>query len=431
MKTLRTWDIFALGFMTFALFLGAGNIIFPPMVGVAAGNHWWWAAAGFLIAGVGLPLMTVVALARVGGGMAALTAPIGNKAGLLLGVVVYLSIGPFFATPRTATVAFEMAVAPFVGGAAGHLLWFSVLYFVLVMGLSLFPGRLMDTLGKWITPVLLLALSLLSVAAFVLPAGALLPASGLYLEQPLAQGFLQGYQTMDALGALVFGVVIVQAIQNQGVTAPRLHTRYTIVAAAIAAVGLGVVYISLMHLGAHSQGLAEGASTGAEVLSRYVQFRFAAAGQWLLAVVIVLACLTTGVGLVSACAAYFSPLLGVSHRTVVLAVGLFSMAVANQGLAQLIAVAVPALYTIYPVAITLVVLNLLSALWLRPSRVFVPALSVALGFGLLDGFGALGWGAWLPAWLAWLPGQTMGLGWLLPVALVVLLAAVAERLRQR
>ncbi len=427
MKTLNTWDVLALGFMTFALFLGAGNIIFPPMVGLAAGEQLWLAAAGFLLTGVGLPLLTVVALARVGGGLGSLSAPIGRCASVALGVVVYLCIGPLFATPRTATVAFEMGVAPFLGSSPGLLLAFSVVYFVLVMGLSLYPGRLMDTVGKLITPVLLLALVVLGVAAFALPIGPVAAATGPYAQRPLVEGFLQGYQTMDALGALVFGIVIVQAIQSRGITSARLHTRYTIAAGCIAAIGLGAVYISLVHLGAHSHHLAQEASTGVQVLTLYVQHSFGPAGLWLLAVVIVLACLTTGVGLVSACGAYFAPLLGVSYRSVVLTVGLFAMGVANQGLAQLIVVAVPALYSIYPVAITLVALNLLSSLWRRPSAVFKVGLGVALAFGILDALRAAGAGAWLPAWLEQLPGQAMGLGWLLPVGTAVALTAMAQR----
>ena len=130
MKKLKTWDIFALGFMTFALFLGAGNIIFPPMVGLAAGENLLGASTGFLLTGVGLPLLGVVALARVGGGLDTLTSPIGRIAGLVLAVAIYLTIGPLFATPRTATVSFEMGLAPFVGNTPAMLLAFTIAYFV-------------------------------------------------------------------------------------------------------------------------------------------------------------------------------------------------------------------------------------------------------------------------------------------------------------
>ena len=430
MTTLKTRDLMALGFMTFALFLGAGNIIFPPIVGLAAGEHLWSAALGFLLTGVGLPLITVVALAGVGGGLQTVTAPIGRIAGTLLGVAVYLTIGPLFATPRTATVSFELGVAPFIGGSSTWGLFaYTVVYFGLVMVLSLFPGKLMDNIGKLITPVLILALVVLRGAAFLLPAGTLMASAPDYHSASLAlgQGFVQGYQTMDALAALVFGIVIVNAIKAQGVTDERLHTRYTIIAALIAATGLGLVYVSLIYLGATSGSLTPDATTGVTILTAYVQHTFGGWGMALLAVVILLACLTTGVGLVSACATYFSSLLPCSYRTMVIALSLFSMAVANQGLEQLIAVAVPVLVTIYPVSIALVALSLLSRLWKQARRVYVPVLGLALVLGLIDGAKAAGL-ADAPQWLTSLPGAAMGMAWLTPVLAMLVLSGVADRL---
>ena len=429
MTTLKTRDLMALGFMTFALFLGAGNIIFPPIVGLAAGEHLWSAALGFLLTGVGLPLVTVVALARVGGGLQTITAPIGRVAGVLLGAAVYLTIGPLFATPRTATVSFELGVAPFVGNSPWALGAYTVLYFGLTLALSLYPGKLVDTIGKLITPVLILALVMLGGAAFMLPAGALSASLPDYHSTSLAlgQGFVQGYQTMDALAALVFGIVIVNAIKDSGVTDARLHTRYTIIAAVIAATGLGLVYVSLIYLGATSGSLVQSASTGVQILTAYVQHTFGAAGMALLAVVILLACLTTGVGLVSACGSYFSQLLPFSYRTVVIALCVFSAVVANQGLEQLIAVAVPVLVTVYPVAIALVALSLLSGCWKHARRVYAPVMAVALLLGLLDGAKAVGLME-LPQWITSLPGAAMGMAWLTPVLAMLLLAAAADRL---
>ncbi len=146
---LKSRDIMALGFMTFALFVGAGNIIFPPMVGLQAGEHVWTAAIGFLITAVGLPVLTVVALAKVGGGVESLSTPIGKVAGILLAVVCYLAVGPLFATPRTATVSFEVGIAPLTGDGPLPLLIYSVIYFALVILVSLYPGKLLDTVGNF------------------------------------------------------------------------------------------------------------------------------------------------------------------------------------------------------------------------------------------------------------------------------------------
>ncbi len=170
MTRLKPLDLLALGFMTFALFLGAGNIIFPPGAGLQAGDTLWRAAAGFLITGVGLPLLTVVAMGRVGGGMERLCAPIGKWAGATFAVAVYLAIGPLFATPRTAVVSFEMGVAPFTASAYA-LPVYSVLYFAAVLFLTLNPGALVDRVGKFITPLLLAGLLVLAGGALIAPPG--------------------------------------------------------------------------------------------------------------------------------------------------------------------------------------------------------------------------------------------------------------------
>ncbi|MCQ4347368.1 branched-chain amino acid transport system II carrier protein [Pseudomonas stutzeri] len=429
MNHLKTVDVLGLGFMTFALFLGAGNIIFPPSAGLAAGEAMWSAALGFLLTGVGLPLLTVVALARVGGGMAQLTAPLGRVAGLLFAVTVYLAIGPLFATPRTAVVSFEMGVAPLAGGSALVLALYTLAYFAVVLYLALNPGRLLERVGKLITPVLIVALLVLGGAALFAPAGEIGSTAADYRKAPLLQGFLQGYLTMDTLGALVFGIVIATAIRDHGVAAARQVTRYSILAALIAAIGLALVYLALFRLGATSHGIAGEAQNGVQILTAYVQHTFGTTGSLLLALVITLACLTTAVGLVTACGEFFSSQFPVSYRTVVVLVSLFSLLVANLGLTQLIGFSVPVLVGLYPLAIVLVLLSLADRLWLHAPRVFRPVMAVTLVFGVCAGLATAGLGEWVPSWLDRLPLAEHSLGWALPVLLTLLLAAVNDRFR--
>lgn len=426
-STLTTRDLIGLGFMTFALFLGAGNIIFPPQVGQLAGFNLWWAAFGFLLTGVGLPLLTVVALAKVGGGMPALTSPIGKVAGLIFGIAVYLTIGPLFATPRTATVSFEIGLVPFVGDSSLSLAIYSLIFFIAVMLISLYPGRLLDTVGKLITPFLILGLVVLAMAAIFWPAGTVDTPQGLYLEQSFAQGFTQGYQTMDALGALVFGIVIVNAIKARNITDSKLVTRYAIWSGIIAAICLALVYLSLIWLGASSGILAPNAATGAPILNAFVNDAFGPLGNVILAIVITLACLTTAIGLVSACGMYFSSFLPLSYRTVVIVISLLCMLVTNLGLEQLIRIAVPVLLTIYPIAIVLVLLSLARSLWNNASRIFVPTLAVATLFGLIDASRAIGFTSWIPDQLDALPGSNLGLSWIVPVLVVLLVVVIWDR----
>lgn len=431
MIRLKSLDLLALGFMTFALFLGAGNIIFPPSAGMAAGEQIWPAAIGFLLTGVGLPLLTVVALARVGGGMDRLTAPLGRGAGIVLAVAVYLAIGPLFATPRTAVVSFEMGIAPFTGQSALALFSYTLAFFGAALFLVLNPGQLVNRVGKFITPVLLAALLVLGGAALFSPAGEIGVTAESYQATPLLKGFLEGYLTMDTLGALVFGIVIATAIRDRGVSDPALVTRYSMIAGVIAAIGLSLVYVALFYLGATSQGIAGEAQNGVQILTTYVQHTFGTTGSLLLAVVITLACLTTAVGLTTACGEFFSSLLPVSYRAVVVTFTLFSLLVANQGLTQLISVSVPVLVGLYPLAIMLVALSLLDRLWLCAPRVFVPVMAVTLVFGVVDGLAAAGFDWLVPSFFSSLPLAAQSMGWLVPVLLTLAVAAAADRMLGR
>ncbi|MDY0250305.1 MAG: branched-chain amino acid transport system II carrier protein [Pseudomonas sp.] len=422
-------DVFALGFMTFALFLGAGNIIFPAQSGLDAGSAVWQAALGFLITGVGLPLLTVIALARVGGGLTALTQPLGRAAGTLLAVAVYLAIGPFFATPRTAVVSYEIGVVPFFGSSSTGLLLYSTAYFALVLFLAVTPNKIIDRIGTLITPVLLVALILLGGAAIFKPAGAVGEALAVYQQDAFLQGFLHGYLTMDALGALAFGVVIATALRNKGVQTERLVTRYSIYAGLIAAVGLSAVYLSLFYLGATSQGIASEAQNGGQILALYVQHVFGPIGNVLLALVIALACLTTAVGLLVACGEFFSELLNIAYKYVVIFFVVFSWVVSNQGLDQLIKFSVPVLVGLYPVAIVLVALSLLDRYWRSSALVFRGTMLVTLVFGVVDALSAAGFSEWMPELFNQLPLAEQQMGWLVPALVVVLVLKVVDHYR--
>ncbi|WP_291970334.1 branched-chain amino acid transport system II carrier protein [Candidatus Symbiopectobacterium sp.] len=420
---LTSKDIVALGFMTFALFVGAGNIIFPPIVGLQAGEHVWTAALGFLLTAVGLPVLTVVALARVGGGVDALSSPIGQKAGFLLATVCYLAVGPLFATPRTATVSFEVGLAPLFGDAATPLLIYSVVYFALVIGISLYPGRLLDTVGHVLAPLKILALAVLGLAVVMWSAGSPIPATEAYQTVPFYNGFVNGYLTMDTLGAMVFGIVIVNAARSRGVTDATLLTRYTIWAGLIAGVGLTLVYLSLFKLGSVSGELIPNAQNGAEILHAYVQHTLGSMGSGFLALLIFIACMVTAVGLTCACAEFFSQYSPFSYRTLVFVLGGFSALVANMGLSHLIQLSIPVLTAIYPPCIILVLLSFTLRWWNRASRIVAPVMLISLLFGLIDGVKSSTFASLLPAWSLSLPLGEQGLAWL-PPSLVVLLAAV-------
>ncbi|RWR00629.1 branched-chain amino acid ABC transporter substrate-binding protein [[Pantoea] beijingensis] len=428
---LASKDILALGFMTFALFVGAGNIIFPPMVGIQSGEHVWIAALGFLITAVGLPVMTVIALARVGGGVDALSSPIGKAAGLLLATVCYLAVGPLFATPRTATVSFEVGIAPLTGDGAMPLFIYSLVYFILVIGISLYPGKLLDTVGHILAPLKIVALTVLGVVAIMWPAGSVTTATDVYQHAAFSNGFINGYLTMDTLGAMVFGIVIVNAARSRGVTDGKLLTRYTVLAGLIAGVGLTLVYLALFKLGSGSGGIVDQNANGAAILHAYVQQTFGSMGSFFLAALIFVACIVTAVGLTCACAEFFEQYLPLSYRTLVFILGLFSMVVSNLGLSHLIQISIPVLTAIYPPCIVLVVLSFTLNWWNKSSRIIAPTMLVSLVFGFIDAIKATHFSAMLPAWSQSLPLAEQGLSWLPPSLAILILVAICDRVMGR
>lgn len=438
MKKLNSWDLLALGFMTLALFLGAGNIIYPPLYGMQQGENAWLFASGFLITAVGLPVLTIVALARVNGTIEALSTPMGRVCSVIFAIVCYLAVGPLFATPRTATVSYEIAVLPFLPETAGRmpLAFYSIIYFLLTMVVSFYPGRLLDTVGKVLAPVKVIAVLLLGISAFVV-GGALMDGHtpvtpDTSMSETVSEGISNGYLTMDTLGALVFGIVIVRAIQSRGITDKQLVTRYAIMAGLMAGLGLTVIYITLFRLGMDSQVVAAGADTGARVLSYYVDNVFGITGTFILGFLIIIACLVTSVGLTCACAEYFSSLLRLPEKKVTIVLVVFSALVSNLGLSHLITISMPLLFGLGPICVVLVMLSLGSHLWHSRRLVLVPSMFVALVFGIVQ-FARVANIAFLPvqdSFLARLPLFSHNLEWVLPVAIVATLSIAIDTARK-
>lgn len=403
--------------MLFAFFLGAGNIIFPPFAGQLAGDNLLPAMSGFLFTAVGLPLITIIAIALAGGSWEHMTKDLPKRAAILMAVLIFIIIGPAFAAPRTGLVAYEMAVKPFIVDAGQfHLTTFSIIFFAVAMLFAWFQGRLIDMIGKILTPVLFIGLITLAVGVFLYPQGELLAAQGEYLEYPLQKGFLEGYNTMDTFASLMFGVLVVDALRSKGITDSAATTKYLISAAFIAAAGLAFVYISLFYLGATSSAVASGTDNGGAILSAYVQALFGPYGQLVLSTIVLLACLTTAIGLISACSDYFKSISSVPYKAWVIIVGSACAVVANVGLSQLISLSVPVLFALYPVAIALVALTFVRSFLPNPKVAYRVVILVSLVFAMVDAAKVAGFDV---SALSALPLFEVGMGWLIPTALAI------------
>ncbi|MDR7249067.1 branched-chain amino acid transport system II carrier protein [Bacillus pumilus] len=422
-NSLSIKETLAIGLMLFALFFGAGNMIFPPVLGQYAGENVWLAIGGFLLTGVGLPLLGVIAIALTGTGAKGLADKAHPIFGTIFTIILYLSIGPFFAIPRTGTVSYEIGLAPFLSETQTSswvpLFLFTLVFFTITYLLALNPSKLVDRIGKMLTPILLTVIAIIVFKAIATPMGIIGAPDAIYKANPLFTGFLEGYKTMDALASLVFGIVVVTAVKERGITERKSLAAACIKAGLVAAAGLALVYISLAYVGASSPDTTGmvGANEGGKLLSLSANFLFGSAGNIVLGVAILFACLTTSVGLVSSCGEYFSKLFpALSYRTVVLIVSLFSTLVANLGLAQIISLSVPVLVAIYPLAIVIILLSFLDR-WINGRRViYVVSLIFTGFFAIIDGLLAakINLGG-LPAFLdAFIPFYDLGIGWVVP-----------------
>ncbi len=352
-------------------------------------------------------------------------------AGVVLATVCYLAVGPLFATPRTATVSFEVGIAPLTGEGALPLFIYSLVYFALVIGVSLYPGKLLDTVGHILAPLKIFALTLLGLAALLWPAGGIAPATEEYQRAAFSNGFINGYLTMDTLGALVFGIVIVNAARSRGISEAKLLTRYTVIAGLIAGVGLTLVYLALFKLGADSATIVDQSANGAAILHAYVQHTFGAMGSFFLASLIFVACIVTAVGLTCACAEFFEHYLPLSYRQLVFILGAFSMVVSNLGLSHLIQISIPVLTAIYPPCIVLVLLSFTLSWWKKSTRIVAPVMLVSLLFGMVDAIKTTSLKALLPAFTQNLPLADQGLAWLPPSLVMLALVTIYDRVSGR
>ncbi len=406
--------------MTFAFFLGAGNIIFPPLAGQLAGENMLSAMSGFLVTAVGLPLVGIIAVAMAGGGWQGLTRDLPSKVATLMAVLIFIIIGPAFAAPRTGLVAYEMAVKPFLSADAGQasLTTFSVIFFAIALFFAWSRGKLIDMIGKFLTPALFIVLAVLAIAVFVNPQASIVAAQGEYATQAFTKGFLEGYNTMDTFAALMFGMLIVDVIRSKGISDEKTTCTYLIYAGLIAAAGLAFVYISLFYLGATSSTVAPNAGNGGVILTAYVMALFGAPGQVILSAIVLLACLTTAIGLISACADYFSSLTPMSYKKWAVVLAVICAVVANVGLNQLIALSVPVLFALYPVAIALVALALVRKWLPNPRLAYRVVLLVSFIFSMIDVAKYLKFDV---SMFSSLPLFNYGMAWVLPtlVALVI------------
>ena len=412
---------FLMGVTLFSMFFGAGNLIFPPYLGAQAGTSAWTAFIGFAMSAVGLPVLGVIAV-TVSGGLNALASRVHPKFAFVYIAVLYLAIGPCLAIPRTASTSFSMAGPPFLPESVPEApvqLLYTIVFFLAASLVAMHPEKLTEYLGKRLTPVLLTLIAALFLAALVNPAGPAAAPAEAYASAAPVEGFLYGYQTMDTLAALNFGMIVALNVQALGVREEKAVTGETVFAGWIAGALLLTVYAMLTFVGQLSGTAFPGTADGTEVLMRTAEHLFGKAGALILALIFVIACFNTCVGLLSCCGKYFNgcfPRIG--YRAWVWGFAAVSAVLANVGLEAILLFSVPVLNAIYPLAILLIALAFLKRALTRfpavyPWTALLCGVSSVLTVLEQQGLSIPGVTGLIHA----IPGYAAGFGWLLPTVL--------------
>ena len=392
------------------------------------------AMIGFFITAVGFPILGVVAVAK-SGGLYSLAKRVHPVFAAVFTVLIYLSIGPGLGIPRAGSLPFEMAVAPYLPESISTtlaLFLFTLVFFSVAYWLSLSPAKLVDRMGKVLTPTLLVLISLIFIASIFRPIGAYGEATGEYVTSPFVKGFLEGYLTMDTIAALNFGIVISLAIKSRGVSDEKLVVSNSIKAGVIAGSLLIAIYAVLGHLGATSGGRFGTTANGAQTLTNVITYIFGKPGAVLLAVIFTLACLTTCVGLITSCSQYFATLtFKVSYKGFVRILALLSMGIANMGLTQILSISVPVLNAIYPIAIMLIVLGMMNRVFKGNTMAYRLTIIFTGVVSVVDALGQVGVGVEaLTKLFERLPLYSQGLGWIVPAAVGMILGVLMKVVKE-
>lgn len=402
------------GLALFSMFFGAGNLIFPPTLGRMVGSNFVPAILGFVITAVGIVMLGVIATTKAGGSIDKIADKLGGRFSLLFGTLILLAIGPGLAIPRTAATTFEVIQGSLLPNLSPVVS--SIIFFAIVLFFVLNPTSMIDRLGKFLTPALLITLALIIFKGFTTPLG---QPSQIEMENIFGMSFEEGYQTMDALAALVFTSVIIKGFQIKGIKDNKTIVNLTIKAGIFASVFLCIVYGGLLYIGATTSSIDLGEIGRVPLLIYIAENLLGALGKVVLSIAMALACLTTAIGLTSTVGTFFNKASKnkLSYKAVVIISTIFSAYFAVMGVDFIVKFSVPILLALYPVSIVLIFLNLFPNIF-KSKSVYVGAVS----------------GAFIPTLIKFtnyleglLPASFDSFLWIIPVMLVGVIFAVLDK----
>ncbi|WAW15340.1 branched-chain amino acid transport system II carrier protein [Peptostreptococcus equinus] len=373
-------DVIICGFALFAIFFGAGNLIFPPYLGVMAGDKWYVAMIAFLLSDPVLPILGVIVTARLGGRADDLGKRVSPAFAKLIGTIAILTIGPFFAIPRTGATTHEIFIRPIFPSVP---IWATcIVFFGITLFITLKPGKVIDIIGKYLTPILLIILAVIIIMSIVSPPDAKVSTGAPSL---FATGFKEGYQTMDALGSPLMAGIVISDLLRRGYADKELQFKTSIQVGIVAFILLALVYGGLTYAGATVGGHFNAQTERTALFIGMVELLLGKAGKIAMGLAVALACLTTSTGLASTCGNYFDSITGgkLSYRNVVIVAVAIAFVLSLIGVDGLITIAVPILSAIYPVIIVLIIMSIFDRK-IKYNWTYTGAVIGAFGVGLLE-----------------------------------------------
>ncbi len=413
-------EVIVSGFALFSMFFGAGNMIIPPMMGLNAGLNWLLSWIGFSISGVGLIVLGMRSMARCQGKLEAFGEKISKNFGLILGAIIISCIAPLMSVPRTAATVHEVAISNINPNIS--IIVTSLLFFIITWIFSIKQSKIIDLIGGYMTPVLLVVLAIIIFKGVITPISIpVIEASG-----QLGTGFLEGYQTMDSIGSLILATMILNDFRNKGVKTSDGLARYTTISGIIAALGLVLVYGGLTYLGATAYKIAPDGVTRTDLLSIIVNHLIGKNGSFILYIGITLACLTTSIGLTSAFGNFFNEATDgkVNYKLLVTISVLISFLISILGVDKIMEFSIPILVVIYPIVIVLMLLNIFSDYFSEDPIMFrLPVILTGI-ISFIDGIKTAGFDKFFLVELSnKLPLSSQNLQWM-PVAIIGFILAL-------
>lgn len=437
-KSLTFKESILVGSMLFGMFFGAGNLIFPVHMGQLAGSNVWPAIMGFVLTGVGIPLLGVACLGiSQKDSLFDLASLVGEKYKYFLTIALYLTIGPFFAIPRCASTSFTIGMLPLIDGSEiVPRLIFTFIFFAIVLFFALRPSGIMKWVGQYINPVFLIFLAILIVVSFINPLGTIdsVTPDAAYTSNSFFKGFLEGYGTMDAIASLAFGITVIRVVRDLGIKNETDVAINTIKAGIIGCVLMALIYVLTTLMGTMSMGKFEISSNGGIALSEITRYYFGRFGIYFLLATVTLACLKTALSLVISCSEMFYKMFPnfISEKTWAIIFTAFSFVVSNFGLDAIITYAVPVLMFLYPLTISIILLTLFGKFFGYDKRVYVMATIFNMVAAVFDFIGAFPVGLISENFIStaqmfgnrFFPFYSLGLGWVVPTIIGVIIGLI-------